>query len=258
MNQMIVVKNTLPAEIVAISPEIMAEALELVKKSGELTVSNAEEMTVANGVFKQIDQLVKKVSSGRLEITRPIDALKKSIIEAEETAVVPLKDAKKSLGEKIVTCQKELQRIADEAAAKAKAEAEEKARIERERLEKERQEQIKKQQEDYEAECKKKAAEAEMFGESEPVIPPPPPPPPVPVVPVVVEDLPSANIPKAAARTTERKRLVIVDPNVIPLEIGGVRLLVPDEKAITGLLKAGVAVPGCKLESYSTIGASGR
>lgn len=257
-NLPIVVKNTLPAEIAVLSPEIMAEVAGLIEQSNSLVVNNIETMETANEVFKKIDGLAKSISSNRLEITRPIDALKKAIIAAEEQATEPLLNAKKDLGAKIISCQKELQRIREEEERKARAEAEAKAKAERERLEAERQAIIKKQNEDRakaEAEAKEQAA---LFGEDQVELPPVVEPPPVIVVPVVADPIFSApSIPKSAARTTTRQKLVIFDETLIPLCHAGVILRVPDEKVIEKLLKAGVNVPGCRLESVETVGSAG-
>ena len=42
-------------------------------------------------------------------------------------------------------------------------------------------------------------------------------------------------------------KLEIDDPSLIPFEINGARLLIPDTKVITLLLKAGTKVPGCRM-----------
>ncbi len=82
-------------------------------------------------------------------------------------------------------------------------------------------------------------------------------PPPVVVVPVV-ERLPVAALGKSAVRSSTRQRLVIDNPTIIPREIAGAVLMVPDEKAIEKLLRAGVFVSGCRLETYEVIGMNGK
>jgi hypothetical protein len=244
----VVVKNSLPAEIVAIDPALVAQASELSSKAQGLKVIDIPTLEVGNDLYKAIDTLAKAISAQRLDITRPIDALKKAIIAAEESATAPLLDAKKALGEKIVACQRELTRLKEEADRKAREEAEKKAREERDRLEKERQEKI--------AQQKKEAEEAAALGldieDAEPIQEPPP----VVVVPVVIP--PSMpDVPKAAARVSVRQKLVIFDEALIPVAMAGVILRVPDPKAIEKLLKAGVAVPGARLESVESVGAAG-
>ena len=244
----VTVANNLPSVIVCLSPMTLQEAQTLTRAATDMKVESDHALTVSNGIFSQVDKLAKKIAAGRLEITRPIDALKKSIIEAEEAATGPLLKAKAELGQRMITYRDAAEKAREEEERKVRAEAEEKARIERARLEAERQEIIRKQKEE--------AAEAEaMFGSDAP--PPPPPPPPVAVVPVM-EYIPAGTaIPKSAARTTTRRRIVVVDLDKVPVVLAGVRLLVLDEKAAEKLLKAGVEIPGLKLEEYSTIGSSG-
>lgn len=254
----VVVPNTLPAEIVALSPELLAEAGRLVGEAMAMTPSDAASLDRANDLFRKVDKLAKTIADGRLEVTRPIDALKKKIIAAEEQATKPLAEAKTALGARITACARELQRQREEIERKAREEAEAKARAERERLEAERQAKIKADREEHERQTKAAEEEARLFGTEAEEIAPPAPPPPVVVVPEVVLP-PEAQLPiKSAARTTTRQKLVIDEPKLIPVELGGVRLLVPDEKAITAMLKAGVQIPGCRLEAVTSIGATGR
>lgn len=246
-NTAIVVRNNLPAEIPAISAETMFQVSALTEQARDLQIVDVISLEAGNDIYRKIDRLLKEISSNRLEITRPIDALKKSIMTAEEGATAPLMASKKALQDRLYSFQKELERQAEEARKKARAEAEEKARVERERLEKERQAKI-------EADKKKAEEEAALFG-TEPEIPAPPPPPVVVVPTVEVSNIP--EVPKSAVRKTTRNVLVITDEKSIPVELAGVRLLVPDLKAIEKLMKAGIAVPGCKLEAQEAFASAG-
>lgn len=253
----IVVANTLPAEILALSQQTLAEVAELTKAAREIDVKDAGSLEVGNTIFRQVDQLAKAISAGRLEVTRPIDALKKAIIAAEEKATEPLLEAKADLGKRIIACQKELERQRLEAEQAAREEAERKAAEERQRLEAERQAKIAQQEAERKAAEDAARAEAAMFGEDQEAavakLPPVEVITPVVVVPIV-ELPPAANpLPKSAVRTTRRQKLVIDDVDLIPTVLANVRLLIPDEKTIEKLMKAGVEVPGVRLVDIETI-----
>lgn len=267
-----VVKNTLPKEIVALDAEILAKANALVFQANGLVMIDAAGLTSGNATFKAIDSLKKEIEAQRLELTRPIDDLKKAIIEAERQATTPLIEARTELGKRILDLQRKLEAERAEAERKARAEAEAKAAAERARLEAERQALIAKQRAEYEAaqeaaakahaEAMAKATEeAALFGTpvaaveiQAPIAPPEPPP--VVVVPVV-DAVRVSEVPKGAVRTNTRKVLRIVDAAKIPRELAGVVLLVPDEKAIKKLLEAGIAVPGAVLETVNGMAAVG-
>jgi hypothetical protein len=259
MSAAVIVANTLPAQIVALSNESLEQAAGLVEKSAAIVVTHDQcSIDAASAVYREMDALQKAIAKQRLEITRPIDALKTAIMEAERKATNPLSAEVMRLAPLIKKAEEKRDAIKAEEVRKAREWAEAKARAERERLEKERQELIEKQrQERAEAEQLAKD-EAAMFGvEAEP-LPPVEEPPPVVIVPVVEAPGTFAiSAPKSAVRTSTRKRLVIDDAAKIPREIAGAVLLVPDEKAIDKLLRAGVAVPGCRLESYEAIGSAG-
>ena len=84
-------------------------------------------------------------------------------------------------------------------------------------------------------------------------------PPPVVVVPVLDAVRAPLGMPlgKCAVRPSKRKKLRILDASKIPREIAGAALLVPDEKAIDKLMRAGIAVPGCVLEDEEGFASSG-
>lgn len=252
----VTVRNTLPAEIVAISPEAIVEVNALVKSASVLKVVDATSLEQANELYRCIDRLAKEIAGNRLDITRPIDSLKKAIISAEEQATSPLLEAKKDLGLRMVRCQNELRKAREEAERVAREEAEKKAAEERARLEAERQVVIAKQKADQEAAEAKAREEAELLGiEAEPVVAPQPPPPVV-VVPIVIEPtVPEA--PKAAVRVSTRQKVEECDASLLPIVVAGVIVRVPDLKAIEKLLKAGIQVPGYRLTSVEGIGLAG-
>jgi hypothetical protein len=100
--------------------------------------------------------------------------------------------------------------------------------------------------------------EAAMLGTAPAELPPVEEPPPVVVIPTVerpAEIL--APVPKSAVRQITRKVLVIDDESAVPLSISGKLLRPVDRKAVEALLRAGVVVPGCRLESETNIGSAG-
>jgi cell division septum initiation protein DivIVA len=269
----VVVQNTLPAELVAIAPEILARALELSATASALIPTTAAELETANGIFREIDKLSKSIAAGRLELTRPIDALKAQVIAAERSATTPMDEAKAAVGKRMLHCQGELNRIAAEARRKAQEEAEAAAREARRIAEEERQSIIKKQQEEHAArvaeqqradEAAKKRAE--LLGEDhepETIIAPPPPPPPVVIVPEVLAPV-VPDAPKLAVRATKRQVLEIVNAEELIAEacknngkIHGRLVVLVDEKAVEAMLKAGVPMPGARLVEKDGIAGNG-
>ncbi len=255
----VVITNPLPATFEAVGAEALAQAVALAAQAETLAPATAEELAGANAVFRQVDALTKRITSDRMALTRPIDALLDAIRDAERKATAPLLAAKAALGQRLVACERAIAEAARAAAAKARQEAEERALAERRRLEAE-QAAARKLAEEERAKAQAAAdAEAAVFGGEAEQVPDLPPPAPVVVVPVLERPAALAvPVVKSAARTTTRQRLHIHDANLVPLEIAGRRLLVPDEKAIDALLRAGVAVPGARLVSVESIGAGWR
>jgi hypothetical protein len=262
----VIVANTLPKQFVAIEPATLAHALDLAAQATALVPKTAADLDAANTLFKAADALEKAITTQRLELTRPIDTLKAAIMAAERQATLPLGEARKGLADRMLTCKRELDRIAAEERAKAEAEARARAEAERARLEAERQERIARERAAHEAAVKaaqeaaaqeraRLEAEAELFGapadqfESpfEPVMPAYVEPPPVVIIPEVIRPNPVTAAPKLAVRATTRKVLRIIDASKIPRTIAEAVLLVPDEAAIKKLLLAGLVVPGCEL-----------
>lgn len=257
MSAAVIVTNTLPAQIVALKDETLTQALTMAADAKVLVIKDAETLATGNALFKRIDAMNKAIKEQRMEITRPIDALKDAIMDAEQQATKPLTDARDDLGKRIFEMDNELKRQRQLAEAKARREAEDRAKAERERLEAERQEIIRKQQEEHAAAELAAKERAALFGTEAEAIPEPEPPPPVVVVPVVDATIIPAAQPKSAVRISTRTKLRIVDASKIPIDLAGVVLLVPDEKAIEKLMKAGVAVPGCELVTTEGFASAG-
>ena len=251
------VKNTLPAEIAAVAPVTMEKAGLMVSQANKAAIIDAASLSSAEDLYRSITALAKQISSDRMDITRPIDALKDAVIAAERAATVPLLAAKAKLEPLISGYRKEQERIRAEAERKAREEAEAKARIERQRLEAEQAARIREQEEAAAAAERQAEEERKLFGESSVVVPEVEAAKPIIVVPEVEAQLIPAALPKSAVRETVKKVLQIDDAKGIPIELAGVRLLVPDTKAIDKLLRAGVAVPGCRLVDEKRFGSAG-
>jgi hypothetical protein len=260
----VVIRPELPAEIVVLAPAVLEQIRDLTADAAEMLTDaagyTAEALEQGNAAFRRLDGMRKDIEAGRLALTRPIDALKAQIIEAERQGTTPLAEAKDALGRRIAACHAELRRRHEEEQRRIREEAERQAaearRLEAERLAAERQAR-------EEAEAKRREAAA-LFGAEEepvtvaeiaprPVIPPsaavmaPPPPPP----------------PSAAVRVQKRQVLCITDRAALMAaacasggSLYGRPVLTVDEDAVLALLKAGVVVPGARLDEVEAIAAN--
>lgn len=261
----VIVPNNLPASIVALSGETMAQVNQLTAEAGTIVVCDAGSLEAGNALYRRIRSLKEAISAARLETTRPIDAFKTQIMEAARTATKPLEDAQAALAVIINTVDKRLK--AEE--AERQRLAREKAEREAAELRRQQEEERKRQLAEWQAaeDAKRKAAEEEaaLFGTTaEVVASAPPPPAPAPVVPVL-DALPVAKaLPKSAVRETVRYKLNIFDRDALVAaackdggKLYGRPVLIVDEKAVEDLLKAAVAVPGAKREAYTALGSAG-
>ncbi len=263
----VIVANPLPAQLTAISAELIARRDHLAAAADTAAVTDVPSLLAAEQLFKELDGFTKQVAADRLVLTRQIDAIADQIRQAERSALEPLAPRRTRLmqltaayRDKLAAEERERQRIARE---KAEAEAAELRR----KQEEERKAALAK----YEAEqaAKRAAAEeeAKLFGTTPaPVEDTPPPPLAVaPVVPVV-EAVPAGPVlPKAPVQKSTRHRLVIFDREALIAaackeggKLYGRQVLVIDEAAVDALCKAAVTVPGAKREAYTALGASGR
>lgn len=268
MSQDIIVRNPIEADhIVIIRSETLARIAELCGAADSCAPADAETMEQANGLFREIDTLAKQIAADRLELTRPLDELKRAIMEAEKQATAPLATSKQALGQRLIACQRELERIRREQERQAREAAEKKAAEERARREQERQAEIARLEAERKAEQERLAQEAALFCEDAPAELPPVELPPEPIIDPIVEHLPAPlpPAPKAAATTATRKVLEIHDEDALlkaACEAGGRihgRLVVEiDKKGIEALLKAGCPVPGARLVEVVSVRAAGR
>lgn len=247
----VTIANPLPHEIIVLRPELTARASMLAAYAEQCNPRDAETLEEANLAFREVDALAKEINAQRMESTRPIDALKRAIIAAEEKATEPLRAAKEALGRRIVACQRELERIRQEAERKAREEAARKAAEERARLEAERQAKLAELEAQRKAEQERREEEAALFGHPPEALPEVELPPVVYVPEPIKSEI--AKPIKAAATVAKRKKTEIHDPAALIAEacknggtIHGVQVLAIDEKAVDKLMKAGCTVPGAR------------
>jgi hypothetical protein len=253
----VLIANPLPAQIVALSEEAAANLAGLIRQGEALTtVANADDYAAADHVLAQVVKALKDIEAERKRIKAPIIDLGRALDEAAGEALAPLAGLKVELGKKLLAYQTaENARRAEEArkVAEARAAAEAKARAEQQEADRIRKE----------AEAARLSAEmaVEVAAERGETLPPwemldAPAEVPAPVVIVPEYIAPAAPLLKSSAVTTKTvKRLEVYDESQIPAEAAGVRLWIRDDKAIEKLLKAGVAVPGCRLVESTIIAA---
>lgn len=253
----VIVRQTLPTEFIAVDPQAMERALVLVAKAKAYVITDVATLDDAEATYRLINALFKSIADSRLDITRPIDDLKKAIMEAERKATVPLLEAKVWLEPRISKFRADENARRDEAARVARIEAERVAAIERKRLQDEQAERIRKATEERAAVEAKAKFEADMFGTEETVV--------LPVIPEereilvvpVVHEVVAPSLGKSAVRTGTKKRIKIIDMSLIPEQVGGKSVWIFDEKTAEKLMLAGAVCPGCILEDVATIGAAG-
>jgi hypothetical protein len=261
----VVIRPSLPAEIVVLAPAVLEQIRDLTADAAGMLTDpagyTAEALEQGNAAFRRLDGMRKDIEAGRLALTRPIDTLKAQIIEAERQGTTPLAEAKDALGRRIAACHGELRRRHEEEQRRIREEAERQA-AEARRLEAERQATERKARE--EAEAKRREAAA-LFGsdEEEPAAEPAPATRPVIPAPAAVMAPPPPPPPSAAVRVQKRQVLCITDRAALMAAackdggaLYGRPVLTVDEEAVLALLKAGVAVPGARLDEVEAIAAN--
>ena len=198
----------------------------------------------AAGAAKQIEAERKRLKAPILDLGRQLD-------DAAGEALAPFFALKGDLGRKLMAYQDaENARRADEArrvaAARAAAEAEarrQQAEADRIREEAAAQQRAAKESAPSDAlPWELPAAVAVVVPERTTIIPEYVPPAPAPLK-------------SSAVKRTTVKRLVIENAALIPPMVAGVALWSLDDAAVTKLLRAGIAVPGCHLEETEIIAA---
>ena len=225
----ITIPNPLPAQVV-LAPDLVAQAGALVERAAAIVaVESPEDLQAAEASFLECDDLAKAIHDARMEITRKIDAWKKTVMAAEDTATGPLTEQSKRLRKEIAAFRAEVERQRREA---------ERRRMEEQRRREEEARRLAEEQE------RKRREEAELFG----VASEPEPAPVVEAPPIEPEPIEQIDLGKAALETRYRTVLRVVDADAVPVSVAGKCIRPVDEKAAEALMKAGVPVPGCVLE----------
>lgn len=267
MSTAVIVSHTLPAQLTAISSELIARRDELAAAADTAVVSDVPSLLKAEALFKDLDAFTKQVKEDRLVLTRQIDDIADQIRAAEKSAIEPLAARRDRLmkltaafRDKLAAEERERQRLAREKAEREAAEL-------RRQQEEERKAALAKWEADQAAARAAADEEAKLFGTTPaapaPVVPPPAAP--APVVPVVDAQPTAPVLPKAPVQKSTRYRLNIFDRAALITaackdggKLYGRQVLIVDEAAVDALCKAAVDVPGAKREAYTQLGASGR
>ena len=228
--QELIAKHTIPAPVEVVPVEMVKKMNDLLEQSKDFQVTDENSMGIGNGMVMEVHKLAKAVEDHRKALKKPVTELGKLIDSISKKASIPLTEAKRKLQGKLLTYQREQERIAAEARAKAeeeqrKAEAEARAKAE--------------------AEAAEKAKEAEelsaILGK---VVEPEP----VHVEPVKVATAPVPEPPKATAIQTRKvKELEITDPDLVPVSIGMVEIRPINRAALKKALLEGAQCPGAKI-----------
>lgn len=97
-------------EVATISPlKVRSELLK--KQVTDLKITNSDDVTVAKGLRKDIIAHENAVSDMRLDITRQLNDVTKTLIAAERDVLAPAVEAKADLGKKVVAYEDELERV---------------------------------------------------------------------------------------------------------------------------------------------------
>lgn len=191
------------------------------------SVVDNDQLDTVTRIAKEAKTLVKTLANKRLELTRPLDAAKKSLMDFEKSETKSLNALIEKLDGMATTYAREQARKAEE--ERLRIEAAERARAEAELAARQK----------AEEEAAKAAAANSAFGlEGTPVAPVAPTPPPPPVL------TPVPTVQKAhssSASFTEVWKYEIIDPNAVPRE-----LCSPDDAKIRACLAAR------KAEGYKT------
>lgn len=89
-------------------------SVELLKKAKAQKITDNGSLAKAVAVKKEINAHGKLIKDSRLDLTRPLDDMKKLIMNKEAEVTAPLDEAKANVSEKILAYEEELERIARE------------------------------------------------------------------------------------------------------------------------------------------------
>lgn len=263
MTTAITIPNPLPATLIAVSEETMALVADLQARAAALAGPlTAEKFPIADALVAEANKLHKQIEAERKRLKQPITDLAQALDAAAGEALVPLVGIKLDLGKEVASYVAEENR---------RREAIRRAEEQRIAAERERQAQEAAARRKAEEEARAAAAAAapvetdpDAWGE-EPAAPAPTPAP-APVVHAAVpvmsmqRQIEVAPIKSSSVTTRKRPPLVeIVDPSLLPDEIAGIPLWIPDTSAIEKLARNGAKIPGVRItEVEPAIASKGR
>lgn len=215
----------------------MVVAMEVqIANANAITAVTPQNLDDANKTLISLHNSGKALSNHVESLKKPLNQVLKAVRDCAERAETPLIEAKKLLQNKIAAYQA--------AEARRQAEVREAAEAERRRLQA-----IADAEHAAKVAAAKKQAEedaklvAELMGapvEVKPVVVAPPPTIAV-AVPVAAEPVKQTVV----MRTV--KKLVITDPSLIPITVGGVEVRPVDEVKLKSVLMSGVTIPGASI-----------
>lgn len=222
--------------IVAIRPDISDRITAAIATATAITTVDAATLATADAAYKATHDLEKLVEAERERIKRPVLEIGRKIDAAAKGASEDLYKARVNLGKRIAAFQAaEADRVRREKeAAEREAAAERKRQEEAERLRNEERDRKAK-------EAAQISAELGANFEPDPVQAPT-------YQPKTVVVTTAPPIRSTAVTTKKVNVLVIDDATQIPEEVGGVALWTLNTTAVDRLLRAGLVVPGARLE----------
>ena len=213
--------------------EMTTNAKQTLTTCQNLKIKGQEEYSYAGECLKQVKSKIANLEDKRKEITRPLDAAKKAVMDLFRKPLDMLSEAECIIKRGLLTYQQEQEKIRREEEAKLQAQA----RKEEERKRQALAERARK------AEAEGKTAKAEELRQKEIAVFVP-----VPVVPNQVEKV-------GGISTKTIWKFKIVDPNSIPREY-----LIPNDVMLGNIARATkgtLTIPGIEIYSEDVI-ASGR
>lgn len=247
----ITIQNPLPAVLVAISGDALAQIAALeAQATGMTTIGSIDAYKAADEVVAQVVRVLKDLEAERKRIKAPILELGRQIDEAAGEAVTGLTVVKSRLGSLLLTYQQaenrrreeERQRLA-EAARLAEAENARIAELNRQELARV-------------AALNASATEAAPWEEPVAIEAPA-------IIPVVEipghyeRQVAAAPLKSSAVVAKTIKRVEITDASLVPREFGGVQLWTIDTKTVEKLAKAGALIPGVTITEVQVTAAKG-
>jgi len=225
--------------LVAFDPKVVSRAATLARMAENWpVVTSVEEHAAAADKFRAIRDLKKTIEDNRVSVTKPLLDAQRAVKARADEITAQLDRGERMLRDRLSVFEAAERQREAEREAQRRAEAAERARVAAEEAARQR-----------EAELARTPDDAPYQLDEVPQTAPP----------VVEAPAPAPAAPAMKSVTSVRKvqTLKIVDVALIPAELNGVRLLVPDEAAILKLLKAGLTIPGCELEESTTTTARG-